>query len=312
MDITFRTAGLAAAAGAGLALAIGCGIAHAEADSPSQTSSSSSTHAQSKRVAAGPKAMSSRGQAAARAPRVRGGVPITSRLRAAALQPAAPDVQDAPDPVVPAQAHTDAGDIPSPDDMTPTIYGDIGNWMLQPTGQIADWIGHSLDGKTLLEGINVIIIDPAQVPLDMAVRRLNRAMVMAGFPAVIHHSGNYQGLINGITFQQQPKGDQLAFSDNFFLLPNNHGRIMGPFPPADGNGYIWIASLSREALGRYDGELTHVFVSFNEARDALAEGLVEHTGATNLGPVFLDNAYDTDLYTTGDADGYAAVIQLAV
>lgn len=317
MDITFRTAGLAAAAGAGLALAIGCGIAHAEADSPGQASSSTATHAQSKRVAAGPKAMSSRAQAADRAdraPRVRGGVPMTSRLRTAALQSPAPDAgaPEAPDPFVPLPAHTDVGDIPSPDDMTPTAYGDIGNWMLQPNGQIADWIGHSYEGKTLLEGINVIIVDPAQVPLDMAVRRLNRAMVMAGFPAVIHHSGGYQGLINGVTFQQQPKGDQLAFSDAFFLLPNNHGRIMGPFPPADGNGYIWIASLSREELGKYEGELTHVFVSFNEARDALAEGLVERAGATNLGPVFLDNAYDTDLYTTGDADGYAVVIQLPV
>lgn len=310
MDITFRTAGLAAVAGAGLALAIGCGIAQAEADSPSQASSSSAAHAQSKRVAAGPKAMSSRGQAAARAPRVRGVVPMTSRLRMAAAPDAA--APDAPDPYVPLPAHTDVGDIPSPDDMTPTAYGDIGDWMLQPNGQIADWIGHSYEGKTLLEGINVIIVDPAQVPLDMAVRRLNRAMVMAGFPAVIHHSGGYQGLINGVTFQQQPKGDQLAFSDAFFLLPNNHGRIMGPFPPADGNGYIWIASLSREELGTYEGELTHVFVSFNEARDALAEGLVERAGATNLGPVFLDNAYDTDLYTTGDADGYAAVIQLPV
>lgn len=210
-------------------------------------------------------------------------------------------------------AHTDVGDVPSPDDMTPTVYGDIGNWMLQPNGQIADWIGHSYEGKTLLEGINVIIVDPAEVPLDMAVRRLNRAMVMAGFPGVIYHSGDYQGLINGVTFQQQPKGTSRgAFSDAFFLLPNNHGRIMGPFPPADGNGYIWIASLSREELGDYEGELTHVYVSFNEARDALAEGLVERAGATNLGPVFLDNAYDTDLYTTGDADGYAAVIQLPV
>jgi len=245
---------------------------------------------------------------------VRGSVPFNSRLRMAA-QAAAPEPEvqgpDAPEPVV----HAEIDATPSPDDMTPTVYGDIGDWMLKPDGEIADWIGNPLDGKTLLEGINVIIIDPAPVPLDMAVRRLNRAMVMSGFPGVIFHSGGYQGLINGETFQQQPKGDMLAFSDSFFLLPNNHGRIMGPFPPADGIGYIWIASLSREQLGEGpDGKLTHVFVSFNEARDTLAEALIEHTGATNLGPVALNNAVPVDdpTYTTGDADGYAAVIQLAV
>lgn len=318
MDITFRTAGIAAAAGVGLALAIGCGVASAESDSSSPASNTA--HAQSKRVATGPKAVSNQGassnqaQAASRVRSVRGAVPRTARLRLAAQQAADPGpVLDpgAPEDVVDVQAHTNPDDIPSAGDMTETIYGDIGQWMLQPNGEIADWIGHQYDNRTLLEGINVIIIDPAPVPLDMAVRRLNRAMVMAGFPGVIFHSGGYQGLINGDTFQQQPVGFQLAYSDSFFLLPNNHGRIMGPYPPADGLGYIWIASLSREQLGDYNGELTHVFVSFNEARDALVEGLVEHTGATNLGPVNLDNAYDTPLYYTGDADGYAAVIQLA-
>ena len=78
---------------------------------------------------------------------------MTSRLRDSRVTVPAPDAgaPEAPDPFVPLPAHTDVGDIPSPDDMTPTAYGDIGNWMLQPNGQIADWIGHSYEGKTLLE-----------------------------------------------------------------------------------------------------------------------------------------------------------------
>jgi hypothetical protein len=196
--------------------------------------------------------------------------------------------------------------------MTETPYGDIGDWMLQSNGQIADWIGHSLDGKTLLEPINVIIIDPTTAPLDKAVMRLNRAMTMAGFPGVIFHSGGYQGLINGDTFQQQPVGTMLGFSDAFFLLPNNHGRIFGPYPPADGLGYIWTAALSREQLGDYEGELTHVFVSFNEARDALRDALVARTGATYLGDVLMDTVYHSDTITTGDSDGHTVVIQLSL
>jgi len=106
-------------------------------------------------------------------------------------------------------------------------------------------------------------------------------------------------------------GDQMAFSDRFFLLPNNHGRVFGPSPAPEslgGVGYVWTASFSGEELGFYDGTLTHLYVSFDQARDAIAAALIG-AGSTDLGFVFLDNAYHGDTATTGDADGFAAVIQ---
>ncbi len=333
---TCRPGGVAAAVGlgalgVGLALAVGSGTA--QADSPGSASDTSSTQqhrgpgVKANSVAAARRAVPTRSALAAKpsstsisdGPSI---VPaLTSRggTTAARARPklvdrfsySAPPVPEAgPNaaPVDEVAPLTDSG--PDPDAMTPTQYGDIGNWMLQPNGEIADWIGNQYEGKTLLEGINVIIIDPNADTLRRAAQRLNRAMIMSGFPGVIFHSTGYQGIINDITYsQQQPMGVSMGYSDAFFLLPNNHGRIFGPFPREEG-GYMWIAALSREQLGTYEGTLTHVFVSFNEARDALRDALVLHTGATDLGQVDLDNTYNEGDYTTGDADGFAAVIEL--
>lgn len=212
--------------------------------------------------------------------------------------------------------HSPAGGVvtvqtpPTPADAVQTPYGDIGKWMLRSDNGIANWGGVKYRGKTLYEPINVIIVDPTSTTVLESTQRLNSAMVAAGFPALALHSTGFEGSNSGITYPQQPATALRAFSDAFFLLPNNHGRVFGPAPAPGGVGYVWTASFSRERIGFYRLLPRHVYVSFGRAREAVRAGLV-CAGATDLGLVDLDNEYSTQTATTGDHDGYAAVIVLA-
>ncbi|MET0699845.1 MAG: hypothetical protein ABWY93_09270 [Mycobacterium sp.] len=197
---------------------------------------------------------------------------------------------------------------PTPADEVPTAYGDIGKWMLQPNGQLSNYGGQSYGGKTMLEPINVIIVDPKSMTAAQASWRLNTAMFWSGFPAQFIHSSGFLGAIDGTTYGQQP-GFLQGYSDNFFLLPDDHGRMFGPSPVATGTGYVWSGTFSSETLG-FSGLPGHVYVSSDMARTALAIALITSGQATFVGMVPLDNAADTATTTTGDHDGYAVVLQL--
>lgn len=207
-------------------------------------------------------------------------------------------------------AEEDAPEAPAADDETPTAYGDIGKWMLDSSGDIADYGGLPYEGKTVLEAINVVIVDPTSRSSLEATWRLNAAMRRAGFPPRLIHSTGFRGLIDGERYRQQPRGLLVGYSDDFFLLPNNHGRIFGPDPVETASGYVWSGSFSTEEFVFYQGLPRHGYVSSNEARDALAAQLVASGRATSGGMVSLDNAYNTDTTTTGDHDGFAVVVTL--
>ncbi|MBJ7340965.1 hypothetical protein [Mycolicibacterium sp.] len=198
---------------------------------------------------------------------------------------------------------------PSPTDVAQTPYGDVGPWLLQPNGQIANYGGVPHDGKTVLEPINVIIIDPTATSSAQSTARLNAAMAYAGFPAQPIHSTGFLGNIDGTTYGQQPSGFLQAFSDQFFLFTNDHGRMFGPAPATNGTGYVWTGAFSTEQLNPAN-PLTHEYVSSEIARAELARRLVASGRATVVGYVPLGNAYDDGTFTTGDHDGYAVVLQL--
>jgi hypothetical protein len=200
--------------------------------------------------------------------------------------------------------------VPAPTDEVPTAYGDIGKWMLESNGQISDYGGQPYGGKTLLEPVNVIIVDPTSKSPVEAAWKLNAAMFCAGFPAQPIHSTGFQGSIDDVTYGQQPTGLFLGFSDNLFIFPNDHGRIFGPDPVETSTGYVWTGAFSTEQLGLYNLLPTHTYVSSNMARNALAMHLILSGKATYGGIVPLDNSYNTATTTTGDHDGYAVVLVL--
>ena len=182
--------------------------------------------------------------------------------------------------------------------------------MLQRNGDIADYGGLPYADKTLLEPVNVIIVDQTSKNSLAATWRLNAAMRRAGFPPRLIHSTGFRGLIDDQQYRQQPRGILVGYSDDFFLLPNNHGRIFGPDPVETGAGYVWSGAFSTQQVGFVDGMLRHVYTSSNRARDALAADFAASGRARLSGLVALDNSYDTETFSTGDHDGYAAVIIL--
>lgn len=214
------------------------------------------------------------------------------------------------DPVIGSNPVSTADGTPRFDDEVPTPYGDIGKWLQEPGNQISDFGGQKLDGKSLLEPINVIIVDPTSTTEAEATAKLNARLKLAGFPAQPIHSTGFLGSIGDETFGQQPTGPLDAYSNNFFLLPDDHARAFGP-GYVDGVGYVWTVAASRELFGLYGLSPTHTYLSYNAARDELAGQLIDD-GATLVGIVPLSNAVNgpDSTQTTGDHDGYAIVVQL--
>ena len=127
-------------------------------------------------------------------------------------------------------ASAPVGDTPSADD---TIHldgiGTVGKYMLQSDGTVSNYGGQkTADGKTLDEPIDVIILDPNSTSEAESQAKVNKDMTMAGFGPQVGHSGGFKGTINGQTYNQQPSGPLMAYSDASALGQNDHGRLFGP------------------------------------------------------------------------------------
>jgi len=304
-------ASLAVALGIGTAIAGGIGPAHADgAGTPADSSASSSTRpATTGASTAQPGVRRSLTAGAGSLGPRDGGEPRRARtaLTAPARTSAALLEAERDEPATAALAEPA---VPAPGDAVTTEYGDIGKWMLKFNGQIANWGGKRYGGKKLLETVNVIIVDPHSTTSAQANRGLNNAMLRSRFPAQPFHSFGFRGNIDGVTYGQKPRGPLLAYSNNFFLFRNDHGRFFGPDPIQTDAGFVWSGAFSTEQVG-FTGLLPgHVYVSSNEARDALAHQLVSSGRATYGGLVALENAYNTPTTTTGDHDGFAVVLVL--
>ncbi|MGL6235850.1 MAG: WXG100 family type VII secretion target [Segniliparus sp.] len=211
------------------------------------------------------------------------------------------------EPVGSAVATTD----PSPSDTVPTPYGELGQWMINSSGAVADWLGRKTDGKSLYEPINVVLVDNTSTTPAEAVAKLNRDLAAAGFNGQSGHSGGYSASIGGTRYGQLPDTYTDASGPLSLLETQDHARMFGP-APAPGGGYIWTSSFSREkfSIDLFDiaGGI-HGYDSFNTARDNLLSGLV-NSGATELGTIPMGNTRSTAVGSTGDHDGNAVVIQL--
>ncbi|MDG4668263.1 hypothetical protein [Mycobacterium sp. 236(2023)] len=315
---------LAVTLGVGAAVLSGTAVAYADTPASAGSDDSATTSAtdspSTKRTSTRPSAIADRGAKDTSAEDDPASAPASSLDGVRRASPASDrdssraDEVDAADEVAADEVEVAPADIdpepPSPDDEAVTQYGDIGKWMLDSTGGIADYGGLPYEGRTVLEAVNVVIVDPTSRSALEATWRLNAAMRRAGFPARLIHSTGFRGLIDGELYRQQPRGLLVGYSDNFFLLPNNHGRIFGPDPVETSSGYVWSGSFSTEEFVFYQGLPRHAYLSSQEARTALASGFVASGRATLSGTVPLGNSYNTETTTTGDHDGYAVVITL--
>jgi len=195
----------------------------------------------------------------------------------------------------------------SADEAFPSGLPAIGKWMIAPDGAPAHWLNQIYYGKNLREPINVIIVDRAAKSSADAQERLLRALNVAGFPLRFGHSRGYAGLIGGVRSGQLGTGKSATFSDEPFELNNNHGRLFGPYF-YDG-AYIFTGAFSREKVDPI-AQVKHEFVSFNQARDALAQRMEWRTGFKRTGFIALDNVLlDHPELSTGDHDGIAVLLE---
>ena len=251
---------------------------------------------------------------------------------------------------------------PNPESTVDTPYGLLGQWMINKAGQVADWVGlpycgagstsanctsDTPDAKIMQEPINTVFVVKAGSKYA-AELRLDFALRAAGFGPSPFSSVGYKAILGTNTGPQMPGGGLLglgflpplpfglgqngllsftglgsAYRDAPFWGENSHLRTFGG--ESDGNGnYIFTASVSEENLDATGSGLlpTHGFESYNTARTALLDGMLQRpwlpswalvylpTGASNLGTIAMNNAISPadPTYTTGDADGLAQVI----
>jgi len=182
----------------------------------------------------------------------------------------------------------------------------IGKGMLNSEGEPANWLNQRYQDKELLEPINIIIIDKKATTPEEAKSQLRASVLRAGYDSRMGHSSGYKGLINNKQYEQLPEEPNHAFSDHFFIFPNNHGRIFGPHY-YEGK-YYFIAAFSREGIDIF-AKVKHVYDSFTVARDDFAERLSGNSEYRITGEVDLGNRIMLDSsQTTGDHDGMAIVL----
>lgn len=196
----------------------------------------------------------------------------------------------------------------STDEAFPPGLPPIGKWLIAADGVPAHWLNAPYHGKNLREPINVIFLDHAATSAADATNRLLRALAQAGFPLRKGHSSGYSAYVGGVAYHQFPEEPKTAISDEPFEVNNNHGRLFGPVRTATG-AYLCTAAFSRERVAPLE-QVKHAYVSFNRARDTLAQHLAQHTTFKLTGFVPLDNALlDETALTTGDHDGLAVLLE---
>lgn len=312
---------MAVALGIGVALLGGGGVATADTDATGSPSQAASSQTSSSQVS------SDRGthrSASVSAPRRSVGAAAAVRSAASTHDNAARSATSTatlPAAASPVRAAATAI-APDPQATIATPYGELGKWMINKNGDVADWVGLAYNGKTMQEGINTIFVVQAATERK-AEKLLNKSLKQAGFGASCCSSIGYQGIVKTETYQQYPRGGIFgqgvgligklfgigpAYRDAPFNKPNTHLRTFGG--AADGKGnFVFTASVSKETLVKVDGKVTHAYESFDTARTALLDAMLGK-GATNLGKVEMGNKIPADdpTYTTGDADGLAQII----
>jgi len=187
------------------------------------------------------------------------------------------------------------------------IVPSIGKWMVAPSGQVANWLGQRVDGKEIYEPINVILFDPIAKTAVEAQDRLVAASTAANFLVRSGHSSGYGAIIDGSVYPELPWGPGNAFSDEPFVLSNNHGRIFGPHKLP--GGWLFVGAFSREAIAPTQ-QVKHSYASLNRSRDAFAHRMVTGANYRITSFISLGNAIlDQPARGTGDHDGIAILLE---
>jgi len=184
----------------------------------------------------------------------------------------------------------------------------MGRWMFQGNKQRADWLGVKWQNKTLIEPINIILIDSISSSPEQSEKLLIENLKKAGYTSRNLHSSGYLGYIGGVYYSQYPKENNHAFSNASAFVDNNHCRIFGPH--FFNGAYYYSAALSRENVAPFS-RVKHHFSSFVRARDAFAFQLNKKSKFKIIKNVEMHNAIQNNITeSTGDHDGMAILLSL--
>jgi hypothetical protein len=184
----------------------------------------------------------------------------------------------------------------------------LGKWMFQGNKQRADWLGVEWRNKTLIEPVNIILIDSISSNPEQSEKLLIENLTEAGYTSRNLHSSGYLGYIGGIYYNQYPKENNHAFSNASAFVDNNHCRIFGPH--FFNGAYFYTAALSRENVAPFS-KVKHHFASFVRARDAFAYQLNKKSKFKIIKKVEMHNTIQNSAFeSTGDHDGMALVLSL--
>ena len=121
------------------------------------------------------------------------------------------------------------------------------------------------------------------------------------------HSSGYGGIIDDWVYPELPVGLGDAFSDEPFVLSNNHGRIFGPHQLPE--GWLFIGAFSREVV-EPTAKVKHAYESMNRSRDAYAHGMVTQAGYSIVSFVAMGNEIlNQPSRGTGDHDCIAVFLK---
>jgi hypothetical protein len=184
--------------------------------------------------------------------------------------------------------------------------GKVGQYQLNTDYTVANWLNAPYKGKTIQEPINLLIIDKVSNSSFQAINRLLQSTSAAGYEMRFGHSNNYKAYLGDSVFSQLPNESCCTFSDRFFIFPNNHGRIFGPYYK-DGY-YVFIAAFSKEGVGF--SWPYHTYESFVSARDNFAINLNKYTEYKIIDFIDMKNYIEEEnkILSSGDHDGFAVIL----
>lgn len=182
----------------------------------------------------------------------------------------------------------------------------LGKWMLTRDKEIAHWLGQTYQGKKIQEPINIIMIDEVSVSSEEAIKFMYDSCINAKYLSRTGHSSDYLGEIAGRHYKQIPSEPNHAFSNELYILPNNHGRFFGPHQM--NSKYYFVGALSREGINAL-AKIKHSFVSFKTAQEDFAVRMDERSSYKILGKYDMRNSIQNDkALSTGDHNGTGIVL----
>jgi len=182
----------------------------------------------------------------------------------------------------------------------------LGKWMLTSDKEIAHWLGQTYQGKKMQEPINIIMMDEVSNSREEAIEFLYDSCVNAKYLSRSGHSSDYLGEIAGRHYKQISNEPNHAFSNELYILPNNHGRFFGPHQM--NSKYYFVGALSREGINVL-AKIKHSYVSFKTAQEDFAVRIDEKSGYKIFGKYDMRNSIRNDeALTTGDHNGIGIVL----